>query len=352
MLKIGIAGLGFMGRMHWACWRRTQECQVTAVCDSNPNLRQDLRRAVGNIQGADAEAALDGLELYHDLDSMLSHAGLDAVSVTLPTHRHAEASMRALHAGVHVLCEKPMALSLDQCDRMIQAAGESGRVLQIGHCIRFWPDYAKAAEIVRSGRYGAVKAATFRRLSAVPTWGVDHWLTDEARSGGVALDLHVHDTDYILYLLGRPLAVQSYAARSEAAGGRVHIVTHYRYAGEQVVTAEGSWAMTPSFGFQMAFVMALESASVVYDSAQVPALRVYPRDGEAFVPALPPGDGYSLEIEHFARRVRGEIAEGVTTTQDSRQSVEVVLAEMESARKGEPVALCGPGMRDQAEGWT
>jgi predicted dehydrogenase len=235
---------------------------------------------------------------------------------------------------------------------MIQAAGESGRVLQIGHCIRFWPDYAKTAEIVRSGRYGAVQAATFRRLSAVPTWGVDHWLTDESRSGGVALDLHIHDTDYILHLLGRPLAVQSHAARSHPAGGLVHIVTHYRYAGEQVVTAEGSWAMAPSFGFQMAFVMALESASLVYDSTQAPALRVYPQHGEVFVPALVPGDGYSLEIEHFARRIRGEVAEGVTTTQESRQSVEVVLAEMESAQTGETVRLCGPGMSDQAEGLT
>jgi predicted dehydrogenase len=339
MLKIGIVGFGFMGRMHWACWQRMAGAQVVAVCDSNPNLRQNLGKAIGNIQGAVRNIDLDQVQVYQDIGSMLDRADLDAVSITLPTHLHADASIHTLSAGVHVLCEKPMALTLDQCDRMIAAATESGRVLQIGHCIRFWPEYATAAEIVRSGRYGAVRAATLRRLSTVPTWAVDNWLTDQERSGGMALDLHIHDTDYLLYLLGRPLAVYSRAAGSRPQGGLVHIVTSYLYAADPVVTAEGSWAMTPSFGFQMAFSIALESASLVYDSTQTPTLRVCPKHREAFTPALAPGDGYSLEIEHFAQRVRGEVPEAVTTLQDSRQSVEVVLAEIDSIRTGEPVLL-------------
>ena len=339
MLKIGIVGFGFMGRMHWACWQRMAGAQVKAVCDSNANLRQDLGKAIGNIQGAVRDIDLDPVQVYRDIGSMLDQTDLDAVSVTLPTHLHADVSVQALRAGVHVLCEKPMALTLGQCDRMIATAAESGRVLQIGHCIRFWPEYAAAAEIVRSGRYGAVRAATLQRLSTVPTWAVDNWLTDQERSGGMALDLHIHDTDYLLYLLGRPLAVYSRAAGSHPQGGLVHIVTNYLYAADPAVTAEGSWAMTPSFGFQMAFRIALESASLVYDSTQTPTLRICPRHGEAFTPALAPGDGYSLEIEHFAQRVRGEVPEAVTTLQDSRQSVEVVLAEIDSVVSGEPVLL-------------
>jgi len=339
MLKVGIAGFGFMGRMHWACWQREAGVQVVAVCDSNPNLRQDLGKAIGNIQGAGRGIDLDQVQVYQDIGSMLDQAGLDVVSITLPTHLHAEVTVQALRAGVHVLCEKPMALTLEECDRMMTAARESGKVLQIGHCIRFWPEYAAAAEIVRSGRYGAVRAATLRRLSSVPTWARDNWLTDPGRSGGMALDLHIHDTDYILYLLGRPLAVSSRAAEFQHKGGMEHIVTSYLYAADQVVTAEGSWAMASSFGFQMAFTLALESASLVYDSTQTPTLRVCPRHGEALIPALAPGDGYSLEIGHFAQRVRGEVTETVTTLQDSCQSVEVVLAEIESAGRGEPVLL-------------
>jgi len=339
MLRIGIAGFGFMGRIHWACWQRVAGAQVAAVCDSSPNLRQELGKAIGNIQGAGQGIDLDQVQVYQDIGSMLDQADLDVVSIALPTHLHAEATVQALRAGVHVLCEKPMALTPDQCDRMTAAAIESGRVLQIGHCIRFWPEYAVAAESVRSGRYGAVRAATLRRLSAVPTWAADGWLTDPGRSGGMALDLHIHDTDFLLYLLGRPLAVYSRATRSGPREGMSHIITSYLYAGDQVITAEGSWAMTPSFGFQMAFTLALESASLVYDSRQTPTLTVYPKHGEPSVPVLPSGDGYSLEIEHFARRVKGEVPEGVTTLADSRQSVEVVLAEIGSVRSGEPVLL-------------
>ena len=155
----------------------------------------------------------------------------------------------------------------------------------------------------------------------------------------MALDLHIHDTDYLLYLLGRPLAVYSRAARLRPKGGAIHIVTNYLYAADPVVTAEGSWAMAPSFGFQMAFTLALESASLVYDSTQVPTLRICPSHGGPFTPILTPGDGYSLEIEHYASRVRGEVPESITTLRDSRQSVEVVLAEIESAGRGEPVLL-------------
>lgn len=328
-----------MGRMHWACWQRIPHAQVVAVCDSNPNLMRDVAKTVGNIQGAGPGIDLDQVQVHSDVDSMLDQAGLDAVSITLPTHLHAEASVRALQAGLHVLCEKPMAPTLEGCDQMVVAAAESGKVLQIGHCIRFWPEYAAVAEVVRSGRYGAVKAALLRRLSPVPTWGVDAWLTDPERSGGMALDLHIHDTDYLLYILGRPWAVYSRGATLGPRHGLAHITTSYLYAGDQVVTAEGSWAMAQSFGFQMAMTMALERASLVYDSRQTPTLTVYPEHGEPLVPALAQGDGYLLEIEHFAGRIRGEIQEPLTTPRDSRQSVEVVLAEIESVRAGEPVLL-------------
>jgi 1,5-anhydro-D-fructose reductase (1,5-anhydro-D-mannitol-forming) len=338
MLRIGIIGFGFMGRVHTACWQRLPDAEVVALCDSNPHCKEDAKRVLGNIRSADHPLDFDQLQTYHDIDDLLAHPGLNVVSIALPTHLHAAATVRALHAGMHVLCEKPMALTLEQCDRMVAASSQSGKVLQIGHCIRFWPEYAKAAELVRSGRYGQVLAATFRRLSAAPTWGVEGWLTDEVRSGGLTLDLHVHDTDYILYLLGRPRAVHSRGVRGDA-GGVVHMATDYLYADTRVVTAEGSWAVMPSLGFQMGFALVLSSATLIYDSAQSPTFKVYPREGEAFAPDLAEGDGYTRQIEHFARRVRGEACETVTTVEGSRESVEVVLAEAESIRTGQIISL-------------
>jgi len=170
MLRIGIAGFGFMGRTHYQCWSKLKTAKVVAICDTNPNVVEDTRKAVGNIGDAQSDIDFGRLKLYTDYHKMLAEAKLDAVSITLPTCLHPEFAIKALSAGVNVMCEKPMALTVRGCDQMIAAARGSGRRLQIGHCVRFWPEYAKAKEIVDSGKHGKVIAASFRRLGSAPTW--------------------------------------------------------------------------------------------------------------------------------------------------------------------------------------
>ena len=338
MLRVGIAGFGFMGQTHYKCWKAVKGAEVVAICDVNPNIVEDTKRAVGNI--GDTEQAIDfsSLQIYTDFEEMLESGELDAVSITLPTSLHAEFSIKALASGVNVFCEKPMALNVEDCERMIAEAGDSGKVLQIGHCVRFWPEYAKAKEIVDSGDYGRVIAATFQRLGAAPTWSIDNWFLDEKRSGGMALDLHIHDTDFVQYLFGVPRAVCSFGAKGPD-GGLLHIVTQYLYDDDKVVTAEGGWGMMPAFGFEMSFNIMLEKATLVYDLTREPAFRVCPAEGEAFTPEVQEGDGWLLEIEHFARAVRGEKVEEITTLEQSRDSVRIVAAEKESAKKMEEVSI-------------
>ncbi len=338
MLRVGITGFGFMGQTHYKCWNAVEGADVVAVCDVNPNIVEDTKRAVGNI--GDTEQAVDfsSLRLYTDFEEMLKSAELDAVSITLPTSLHADFSIKALASGVNVFCEKPMALNVEDCERMIAEAKRSEKALQIGHCVRFWPEYAKAKEIVDSGEYGKVIAATFQRLGAAPTWSIDNWFLDEKRSGGMALDLHIHDTDFVQYLFGVPRAVCSFGAKGPG-GGLVHIVTQYLYDDDKVVTAEGGWGMMPAFGFEMSFNIVMEKATLVYDLTREPMFRVCPAEGEAFTPEVQEGDGWLLEIEHFAKAVRGEKVEEITTLEQSRDSVKIVAAEKESARKMEEVTI-------------
>lgn len=326
MLKVGVVGFGFMGRIHFRCWQARNDAQVVAVCDANPNIKEDTQRAVGNIDGAASAIDFSGIELFTDFDAMLEKAGLDAISLTLPTFLHAEFSARALSRGVHVLCEKPMALTAADCERMVTAAEETGKILQIGHCLRFWPEYAKAKELVDSGAYGKVLAATFQRLGSPPGWSLDNWFADEQRSGGMALDLHIHDTDFVQYLFGMPKAVCSHGAKG-SQGQLVHIVTQYVYGEDQVVTAEGGWGMMPGFGFEMSFNLVMEKATIVYDLTRDPALRVCPAEGEVFTPEVPEGDGYVRQIEHFAKSVQGQAVPEVITLAQSRDSVKIVAAE-------------------------
>ncbi|MHC4644795.1 MAG: Gfo/Idh/MocA family protein [Planctomycetota bacterium] len=338
MIRVGIVGFGFMGRMHYRCWKALKDVQVVAICDANPNLVEDTKKAVGNIEGASQTVDFGAVRIWRNFDKMLSEQPLDAVSITLPTCLHADFSIKALSAGLNVLCEKPMALNVGECERMIEAAGAGAKILQIGHCIRFWPEYAKAKEILAAGEYGKVVAATFQRLAAEPRWAWDNWIMDRQRSGGMALDLHIHDTDFVQYLFSVPPAVHSFGTK-DADGHLVHIVTQYLYADNRAVTAEGSWAMTPAFGFEMSFNIMLEKATLVYDCTRQPSFRVCPAEGQAFTPEVEEGDGYFLEIAHFAERLRGKKADTVITLEQSRDSVRIVEAEKESIRTGEPVSV-------------
>jgi len=339
MIRVGIVGFGFMGRTHYKCWKTIDGVEVAAVCDVNPNIEEDTKKSVGNIGDTKDTVDFSSLKLYSDLDEMLADAELDAVSITLPTHLHADCSIKALSAGVNVMCEKPMSLKAKDCQRMIDAAERSGKILQIGHCVRFWPEYAKAKEIVDSGQYGRVIAATFQRLGTAPKWSADNWFLDEQRSGGMALDLHIHDTDYVQYLFGMPRAVCSFGAKVPAEGGLAHIVTQYLYDDDKVVTAEGGWAMAPAFGFEMSFNIVLEKATLVYDLTRKPMFRVCPAEGAAFTPQVEAGDGWCLQIVHFAKAVRGEKVKPITTLAESMNSVKIVAAEKESANKGKKVTI-------------
>ena len=245
--------------------------------------------------------------------------------------------LKALKAGLNVLCEKPMAMNVKECRQMMDAAKQSKKLLQIGHCIRFWPEYAATKKIIDSGKYGKVLSATFQRLSLTPTWSWDNWLLDGKRSGGATLDLHIHDADYIQYVFGMPKEVFSRGVKGPSKDFD-HIVTNYIYNGK-VVTAEGGWVMTPKFGFEMSFNVALEKATIVYNCTQSPAFKICPLKGEVITPKVEAGDGYSIEIAHFVKAISGKAVPKILTPAQSCDSVKLIEAEKKSARSGKKAAI-------------
>lgn len=338
MLKIGIIGLGFMGKMHFRCWKKTGNAKLAAVCDVDASKFKKTSGTAGNIQGAEEPLNLSGVACFTDVGRMLRTMDLDAVSICVPTYLHKQVTLQCLQAGLHVLCEKPMALTSAECRIMIAAARQARRILQIGQCIRFWPQYVKAMEIVKSRRYGKVLAATFQRLSMTPVWSWKNWMMKHSLSGGAALDLHIHDADFVQYLFGMPRAVFSRAAKGPS-GGYDHIVTQYLYRDSKPITAEGGWIMAPKFGFQMSFQMILEKATLVFDCTRNPDFRLCTGKGEQKIPAVVSGDGYSREIAHFAAVVSGKKRPVITTPEQSRDSVRLIEAEKQSARIGRIVKI-------------
>ncbi len=328
-----------MGQMHFRCYEANDEAKIVAICDADESKFKGDGGTAGNISGTEEPVDLSGIELFTDFDKMMGEAELDAVSITLPTHMHRDFTVKTLEAGVNVLCEKPMAINPVQCEDMIAAAEKSGKILQIGHCVRFWPECAKTKQLVESGDYGKVIVASFRRLSAPPTWSWNNWLLAGAKSGGALLDLHIHDTDFVQYLFGMPKTVYTQGVRGPT-GDFDHIFTQYGYDDEKVVAAEGGWIMMPGFGFEMSFNIILEKATIIFDGTREPAFKLFDAESEQpIIPVTEEGDGYSLEIAHFLKEVSGQKVPEITTPTQSLNSVKLVLAEKLSAETRQEVAI-------------
>jgi len=127
MLRIGIVGWGFMGKMHFRCYKSDTNVEVTAICDVDAKQLQNASGVTGNISGAEDDLDLSNIALYSDLSKMLAEEKIDALSIASPTFLHASQTIEALNAGVHVFCEKPMALNSGECREMAEEAKQSGR---------------------------------------------------------------------------------------------------------------------------------------------------------------------------------------------------------------------------------
>lgn len=192
-LRAGIIGLG-IGKAHMRGYRLSPDVEMVAVCDANPKRLEE----VGD------EFEVPGR--YTDYPTMLAEANLDMVSVCLPNSLHAEASIAALEAGAHVLCEKPMAVTSADALRMTTTAQKHDRRLMMAYNYRYRPDSRWLYRVAQAGQLGTIYRiyASWRRETGVPGWG---WFGSQAMSGGGALiDLGVHVLDLALWLLGFPEA--------------------------------------------------------------------------------------------------------------------------------------------------
>lgn len=338
-IRTGIVGMGFMGQQHFAIHQAMEEIELVAVCDKEPRRRAEHVEAVGGNIGEAQTLDLTGIARYATIEELLAHEGLDCVDICTPTYLHAEMAIKALEAGKHVICEKPMALTAADCQRMIDAAQANGKMLLIAQCIRFWPAYEKLAEMIQEGELGRLTAAKFTRLSPTPIWSQDNWLLDTALSGGAITDLHIHDVDFIAYLFGRPQKLLARGANRVSSGEKVdHVVTLYFYD-DFVCVAEGGWGFPGSFPFEMAFQVLGEKGCLEFSSAKSPSITFYPATGEPLHPEIPPETGYQREFAYFVDCLLNGKQPTRVLPESAMESVRIVEAERQSIANGEPIIL-------------
>ncbi len=278
-----------MGAKHLDAYLNIPGVEIAAVCSGNALTRSgDLTKIGGNLQRTRDLHDLAAVRKYPDWRALVEDPELDAVDVCLPTDLHASVAIAALAAGKHVLCEKPMALAGEDCDRMLAASEKYVRTLMIGQVLRFWPEYIYLSDFVKRGEHGRVRSATFVRRCGVPDWS--RWLPDEARSGGAILDLLSHDIDQALALFGLPDRV---AAKS-IAGPDTAMATLIYPSGPEV-RIQGGW-FAPETPLSMSFQVRAERAELDWLPG---GLMLSDQRGQRSEVNVASADPFEAEVKYF-----------------------------------------------------
>jgi predicted dehydrogenase len=327
MQRVVLVGCGFMGRMHGTVYSILPNAEMVAAVDKD---------------AAQLKAFTDkyGCAGYSTLEEALANEDCEAVDITLPTDLHREFTVKAARAGKHVFCEKPMARTVAQAEEMANACEENGVRLMIGHCIRFWPEYALLKELAGSAgvspapNLGKLLSLNLTRFGAFPNWSMDNWLADEDRSGGGVLDMHIHDTDYADYILGTPDEMVSYGTVDDK--GPSFIFTTMRF-GQAVAHLEGGWNLPSKTPFRMTFRAIFERGAVFMDGGP---MTIYEDGKDPHVPEFPKMEiqgggnisdlgGYYVELKYFIDRLESGEPFEIVTPESSLQSLRTVLEEIE-----------------------
>ncbi|MBU4361139.1 Gfo/Idh/MocA family oxidoreductase [bacterium] len=335
MIKIGIIGCGFMGKMHVNCFRALQDVRVVGVSD----IRQDKAKEIANLVGA---------RVVTDANELINNKEIDAISILLPTHLHKELVIKTAQAKKHIFCEKPLALTVKDAEEMIKETRKEKVKLMIGMVLRFWSEYIEFKRIVDSEIYGKLTTLTCTRLSSRPVFGWDKWYFDPKQSGGAALDLHIHDTDYIYYLLGKPKSV--YSLRKRTNKNLEYIYTNYKYK-DTVVNAEGGW-VERSFGFVQAIRGVFEDGTVLEYNSKNQPLTIYGKEKAELVNVpeskvnsintdgnISELGGYYNEVKYWIECLQNDRYPERITPEDAKVSLEIVLKEIKSAEIGKEIFL-------------
>lgn len=345
MIRVGLVGLGFMGWIHWLSYKNLRGARIVAVCERDQRrLTGDWRDIKGNFGPPGEQVDLSAIAKYTELDDLLDDPKIDLVDMPLPTSFHADAAIRALRAGKHVLCEKPMALTLADCRRMVAAAEKADRHLFIGHVLPFFPEYDWARKVIASGKYGKLLGGSFRRVISDPQWMKNYWSPDHI--GGPLLDLHVHDAHFIRLVFGMPESVTSQGRMRNGLAEFWH--SQFHFAG-QSYTVEATSGTINQQGrpFEHGFEIHLEQATLTFQFAVIggegrylcePVL--FDSKGNAQRPKLADGDplnAFGAELREVVACVRADRPSEILGAALAQDAMRICEKQSASLLRGKPV---------------
>jgi predicted dehydrogenase len=317
-----------MGSTHAAGWAETEAITAGFVAESRPR--------------AQAMAEQYGAQVYPNFPAML--ADVDIVDICAPTHLHYDMVLEAATAGKDMICEKPLARSVAQGQEMIAACQSAGVKLLVAHVVRFFPEYAQAKATIDHGHIGQpavirLTSGTFQTKKAI-----DNWFVDFEKSGGMMLDLMIHDFDYARWVAGEVESVFAKSISSTRPDTPVDyglaILKHQNGAISHI---EGSWAYPPPL-FRTRLEIAGSDGWLEFDSGKTAAISLHLHQEDAAAPDVPqPGSPvsespYTTQIKAFYNALAHNASVPINAA-DGLAAVQIALAAIESTQTGRAINL-------------
>ncbi len=327
--RVALIGAGNIGEVHARQWALLPDAEVVGVLDPRTEAAARLGTA------------------YSDWETLLAEAEPDIVDICVPTPLHRGYVERAAAVGLAIFVEKPLGRTLADCDAIVAAVERAGVAAGVGHVVRFFPEYAEAKRLVDAGAVGAPAAVRTARMGSFPSiTGRPNWYADPAQSGGVALDLILHDFDWLRWTFGPVSRVfaQGLWGRQEYVGTLDYALVTLRFESGAVGHVTGSWAHPG--GFRTTLEVAGDGGLIEHDSAQTAPLVSSLRQagnaggGVAFPesPMAPTDDPYYKELAAFVSALQANAPMPVTVY-EGREAVRIGLAALESMGSGKVVSL-------------
>ncbi|MDR6550094.1 Gfo/Idh/MocA family oxidoreductase [Paenibacillus qinlingensis] len=325
-MKVAVIGCGGMGQWHALSYMKMSGVELVGVCDNVLSFAEEVAKKTGT-------------NAFESFEEMVAAVDFDVVSVAVPSYLHKELVCQAAKAGKHVICEKPIALALEDAKEMIRCCEENDVRLFVGHVVRFFPEYSQMKKQIDAGEIGKVGVVNARRVGSHPG-NARPWFKDADKSGGVIVDLMIHDIDFMRWTLGE---VKSVYGMNKCDADMDYALVTLVFESGAVANLEAFWGYPGSFRYAAEF--AGSQGLVRTDSMDAQSLqirKVASEENQGKVVEIPQSpnfnDPYYIELEHFLNSIRYG-TEPIVTAHDAVKALEIANAALTSIRTGKSVLL-------------
>lgn len=325
--RVGIVGANLYGQIYAKAFRQQANTEVVGIAYARGDYQEELPAQLG-------------LRSYGSLSQMIDDVAPTILCICSATADHLEHSLTAAAAGAHILCDRPIATSIDDGRRMVDAASDAGVKLMIGHVLRFWPEYVEAQQILSRGELGSIRSVTTSRVSGTLTPQWQNRLID-ANLGLGAVEALIHDLDFLSWIAGSRRAVMAQGLKVETGvWGEIHALLSFAHGVQ--AHCESSYLVPLTFPLSMYLRVLAEKGTLTFEFQGALSERgsgtrrlVLTRAGSApELVEVPDQDAYFNEVGHFLDCIEEDRAIGLGTAEESLEALSLALAIMVSASQG------------------